>query len=446
MEPTKISARVTGKLRVLDSKNAIVSPAILDQEAASLVPEVFPYADRPKPGLTGMAAAAVCSLAIASVPVFSTSAGLSFIPQALAALGGGMALLSLLNRIPSLHVAVLAYGVLVVFWGITLLSEPELWSDYQTLLKVGLLALACHIVFRSSTQLLLLFAVYCATGAITLLLNWQQLHTLSGAMTGAYVLSERDRFAGTFENANAAGIYGVMLILCGFIVFFNTRTRWRWPLAVLGVLGGLTICFFSGSRKAMLGLGLLVLAVPWMASRGHDDSVFTRSRRRLRIAIIAGLSLIVGGVLFSQLPFAERLIAPFTEGVAAESSSEVRYGMLVKAFELWTTHPVFGCGFEGFSRLSEFGVYSHTTFGEVLCNGGLFGIGLLAFFYILPPWQLVRLLRSGISEEHKRFPIALVAFCAMFTLLSFFAVLFDSREFVPMYAAICGYLQENRFQ
>jgi hypothetical protein len=392
-----------------------------------------------------MAAASVCSLAIASVPVFSTSPGLSFIPQALAVLGAGLALLTLLNRIPSIHVAVLAYGGLVLFWGITLLSEPGLWSDYQTLLKVGLLALACHLVFRSSTQLLLLFGIYCATGAITLLLNWQQLHTLSGSMTGAYVLSEKDRFAGTFDNANAAGIYGVMLMLSGCILFFNSRAWWRWPLAGLGLVGGLTICFFSGSRKAMLGLGLLVLVVPWMASRGQEAHTVGRSRRRFRMAAIIALSLTVGGVLFSQLPFAERLMAPFTEGVAAESSSEVRFGMLVKALELWSTHPVFGCGFEGFSRLSEFGVYSHTTFGEVLCNGGLFGIGLLAVFYILPPWQLLRLLRGSVSGEHTGLPIALFAFCAMFTLLSFFAVLFDSREFVPMYAAICGYLQENRF-
>jgi hypothetical protein len=393
-----------------------------------------------------MTAAAVCSLAIASVPVLSTNQELSFIPQGLAAVGAGLALLTLLRRIPSLHVAVLAYAGLVLFWGITLLSEPELWTDYQTLLKVGLMALACHLVFRSSTQLLLLFGIYCATGAITLLLNWQQLHTLSASMSGAFVLSEKDRFAGTFENANAAGIYGVMLMLSGCILFFNSRAWWRWPLAAIGLVAGLTICFFSGSRKAMLGLGLLVVVIPWMASDTRETNSFERNRRRFRMIALIALSLTAGAILFSQLPFAERLIAPFTEGVAAESSSEVRFGMLVKAFELWSTHPLCGCGFEGFSRLSEFGVYSHTTFGEVLCNGGLFGIGLLAVFYFLPGWQLLRRLRSEPSGEHARLPIALFAFGAMFTLFSFFAVLFDSREFVPMYAAICGYLQENRFR
>jgi O-antigen ligase len=377
------------------------------------------------------------------VPVFSNSQDLSIIPQALAALGAVLALLTLVKRVPSVHVAVLAYCGLVLFWGTTLLSEPELWIDYQSLLKVGLMALACHLVFRSSTQLLLLFGIYCATGVIMLLLNWQQLHALSASMSA---LSERDRFAGTFENANAAGIYGVTLMLCGCIIFFNSRGWWRWPLVVLGLVGGLMICFFSGSRKAMLGLGLLVLVIPWMASRREDAIIYGRSRNRLKMALILVLSLAAGGLLFSQLPFAERLMAPFTEGVAAESSSEVRFGMLVKALELWSAHPLFGCGFDGFARLSEFGVYSHTTFGEVLCNGGLFGIALLGVFYILPARQLLGMLRGGVSGKQARLGIGLFAFWGMFTLMSFFAVLFDSREFVPMYAAVCGYLQENKFR
>jgi hypothetical protein len=418
-----------------------LSSSTIQSQASGVTFGGLPDTARPETGLLGLAAAMVCSLAIGSVPVFSASQDLSFIPQGFAALGVGLALLTALKRIPSPHVAMLAYGALVLFWGITLLSEPELWSDYQTLLKVGLLALACHVVFRSPTGLLLLFGTYCATGAITLLLNWHQLQALSASMT---VLAEKDRFAGTFENANTAGMYGVMLMLSAVIVCFNSRAWWRWPLGALGLVSGLAMCFFSGSRKAMLGLGILILLFPWMSSAGREPARVGRGGRQVRIAAMVLVSLVTGLLLFSKLPFIERLVAPFTEGVSAESSSDMRYGMLVKTFELWTAHPLFGCGFEGFSRLSEFGVYSHTTFGEVLCNGGLFGIGLLAVFYVVPALQLPRLMRQSASGEHPRLGAALFAFWAIFTLLSFFAVLFDSREFVPIYAGICGYLQENR--
>jgi hypothetical protein len=56
------------------------------------------------------------------------------------------------------------------------------------------------------------------------------------------------------------------------------------------------------------------------------------------------------------------------------------------------------------------------------------------------------MLRGGVSGKQARLGIGLFAFWGMFTLMSFFAVLFDSREFVPMYAAVCGYLQENKFR
>lgn len=378
-------------------------------------------------------AAVVCSLAIASVPIFSTAENLSFIPQAFAVLGTGLALTTLLKRIPGVHLSMVSYAVLVLFWSITLLSDPEVWPEYLTLIKVCVLALACHIVFRSKDRLLLLFGTYCASGLVTLGMNWRQIRALGTSMAGSS-LSEKDRFAGTFDNANDAGIYGVMLMLGACIVFFNCRKWWRWPLAAIGLGAGLAICFFSGSRKAMLGLGCLILAVPWMAA-GQGGM---RRWRPVKMAVLLALMAVLGGLLFSRLPFVDRLLEPFSRGIASDSSSELRFAMLTRVFELWAAHPLFGCGFEGFSRLSEFGVYSHTTFGEVLCNEGLVGMALLAVFYFLPGLQLFRMRGLG-----GGFSVGLLTFWAIFTIFSIFAVLFDSREFVPMYAGICGYLQER---
>jgi len=392
-------------------------------------------------GMVAMAAAGVCAAAIGSVPVFSNSDRFSFIPQALAALAVGLACLTLLKRIPRIHVAVMAYTGLVAFWGITLLSEPEIWPEYRTLLKVCVLALAAHVIFRSPRQILLLFAIYTATGLVTLAMNWDEIHVLGASISGAQ-LSEKDRFAGTFLNANSAGTYGVVLMLSGLIMFFNGRGWWRWSFLLIGLLTGLSICFFSGSRKAMLGLAFLAVIVPWMA--GPSRKTRQRSIIRALAAMVVTLALV--GLVLSNLPFVNRLLVPFTEGIAADSSSETRFAMLVKAFELWAANPFFGCGFDGFSRLSEFGVYSHTTFGEVLCNGGIFGFSLLAIFYLLPAVQLLRLARSANGMGSSRLTIGLFAFWGVFTLFSFFAVLFDSREYVPISAAICAYLQEQRGQ
>ena len=391
-------------------------------------------------GTLGLIAASGCALAIGSGPILSTNESLSIVPQILSLLGAGLAALTLLKGIPRFHISLLAYVTLVVFWGITLLSDPDLWPYYQSLLKVCLFAIACYFAFRSRQHLLILFGVYAATGAITVPLNWHQLQALGASMEVSQ-LSDKDRFAGTFQNANVASIYGVLLMLSGLIMGFSIKKWWRWPLTLIGLLAGLLICFFSGSRKGMLGVGLLFLIVPWMAAQSGRNG----RRSSLKIIFFVIISLALGGLLLSQLPFTDRLLVPFKEGVAAESSSRERFAMLQKAVELWGTSPLLGCGFEGFRRLSGFDTYSHTTLGEVLCNAGLFGLGLLGVFYIVPGIQLWRLIRNGAASGLSQIAIALLGFWAIFILFSFFAVMFDSPcEFVPIYAAICGFLQSNR--
>jgi len=132
------------------------------------------------------------------------------------------------------------------------------------------------------------------------------------------------------------------------------------------------------------------------------------------------------------------------EGIGAESSSQLRLEMLEKAVELWLTNPVFGCGFDGFSHLSGYGVYSHTTIGEVLCNGGLVGLGLAGVFYLLPAVHLVVMARRAQDAASARLALGLLSFWSVFALFSCFAVMLDSREYLAMYAGMCGYIQENR--
>jgi O-antigen ligase len=118
--------------------------------------------------------------------------------------------------------------------------------------------------------------------------------------------------------------------------------------------------------------------------------------------------------------------------------------MALKAIELWFASPVWGHGYASFGQLSGFETYSHSTFTEVLCNGGLVGGILIAMFYLLPVRDLVRKIRSTVDPPDRTFAISLLVFWALFMLFSIFAVMFESRDYIPMCAAICGYLQEER--
>jgi len=383
--------------------------------------------------------ALVCSLAIAAISLFGYTEGRTIIPQAISALTVGIAVLTLANRIPSIHIAVFAFMGLLAFWAVTLIDFPEVWIRYQSLLRMSVLALAAHVIFRTPKHLLLLFGVYSATGLIVVAFNWSELDSLGETLSGAEQLLDKDRFAGTFGNANSAGTYATTTLLLALIYFLNSRSRARWPILVSGVLGGLTVVYFTGSRKAMLALGLTALLLPWMATRiGGAAKV-----KWVKWLLISGITVGFCTVLFSRLPYTERLVIELREGVHAESSSDVRATMLTRAFELWKEHPFVGCGFEGFARLSGWGVYSHSTFSEVLCNGGLLGLLLLGLFYAVPGVQLAGLTFSRLHQPEGGLHIGLFALWLQIVLFSLFGVIWYSGETLCIYMAVCGYLQET---
>jgi hypothetical protein len=211
-----------------------------------------------------MLAPVVCAAAVGAIPLFHYTEGRTFIAQALAALGTGVAALTLLKRIPRIYPSVLAFGALTAFWGLSVIEDTEALESYLTMVKMTIFCLATHVVFRTPKRLLLLFGIYAGTALIALGLNWSELQHLRVSVSGSD-LPDKYRFAGTFGNANAAGIYGTMVLLSGLIVFFNTRHWARWPVLLSGAAGGLATCYYCGSRKMVLGLALIALAVPWLA-------------------------------------------------------------------------------------------------------------------------------------------------------------------------------------
>ncbi len=387
----------------------------------------------------GTIPALICSLAIAAFPLFGYTEESNIIAQAISALAVGVAALSLTRRIPSFHFAVLAFMALLAFWGVAVIKSPEVLGAYLRLLKMTALSLAAHVVFRTPKNLLLLFGVFGASGVVGAALNWGDLSSLSASLGGGEALSDKARFAGTFGNANGAGTYATTTLLVALIFFLSSRSRLRWLVLLSGCLGGVVLVYFTGSRKAMLVLGLIALFVPALAiPKGAQGKI-----KWVLWALFSGITIACFALLLDKLPYTERLLVQIRDGVHAESSSDVRASMLAAAFELWKEHPFFGCGFEGFAMFSGFGVYSHSTFSEVLCNGGLFGFVLLGLFYFLPGAQLARLAFSRSRNVDRRLHFGLFALWAQFALFSLFSVMWYTVENLAIYMAICGYLQES---
>jgi O-antigen ligase len=422
-----------------------MSPVIATTSGANVLPEEFQDAHLAqrvgqRTGPLEMAAAVACSVAIAAVPVVSFQESYSIIGKVLALMAAAFAAMTLFKRVPKLHPAMLAYFLLVLFFGFRMVHHPDVWEEYNKLLKVCLLALASHVVFRTQKQIVLLFAIYSSAALITLTLNWGELAAFheSGMMSSSE--GAIDRFAGTLQNANATGMYGITAMLSAMIAFSRMRGFVRWLVLLVGVLSGLGLAYYSGSRKAMIGIGALSLVMPWIVVRARKAGSVPWSRRIVLFAMLVP----VAALILTNLPNSERLLRLFSESDVGSYSGEVRYEMFWSSLRLWRQRPFIGHGYDGFARLSGFGVYSHTTYGELLCNGGLIGLGLISVFYCSPIREMVRLVRSPLDLEKRPLHTGLLTFLVLFAFFSCFAVLFGTRDYISICAAICGYLAASR--
>jgi hypothetical protein len=390
-----------------------------------------------------MLAVVACAVAIASVPVFSRQAGLSIIPQLLALAAVGMAGVTcfLLGRIPRIHLAVIAYLLLVAMWAFTVPDDPAYKAQYLSLVKLSVLTMAVHLVIRTPRHLLFLLGAYSLSGAVALVLNWSEIRDIRYVVESGSANADVTRFEGTFSNANAAGVFAAFAALSSLIVFYNTRHVIRWVILACGVTSGLVIGGLTGSRTGMLGLLIAGMSVPVLALAGKREDLLGKwLKGSLFLLVAAGIAL----ATLTQLPQFERLTR-LTEGADADESTYTRWGMAKECVRIWLDYPVAGAGFQGFQRASWFeGSYSHTTFGEVLANGGVIGFGLLGIFYAWPGLQLVLLVRGSPNPGVRRLALAFLVYCVIFSASSVVAVLHVSRDLVPLWAAICGWLLDFR--
>jgi O-antigen ligase len=388
-----------------------------------------------------LAAASACSLAIAAVPVLSYQEGLSYIPQLLALLSLLTVATKVARQYPKgvgVHRGMIAYGTLVLLFGFTLLEDPGIWNGYLTLIKVFGMALAAHFAFRSPKTLVILFGTYCLAAVITVAANWSDLQDLhyafeTGAMKG-------QRFSGTFGNANTAALYGIMTSLSALIVVAGSKFKMRWLILCVGLGCGMLLVYFSGSRKGMLGLMLLALFSPFIVFEFRKIRLTTV----LKFAALVPVLLFGAWTLIVALPNSQRLTDLFTEGADTDGSTAERYAMLIDAIKLWLKNPILGSGYDGFARHSAYGVYSHSTFAEILCNAGIVGMICIIIFYVFPVWDLARLIIMSNLIGLRSLHVGLLGFWILFGVFSIFSVLFEARDFIPMGAAITGYLVATR--
>ena len=144
----------------------------------------------------------------------------------------------------------------------------------------------------------------------------------------------------------------------------------------------------TGSRKVVVAVlcGTLLFVFVYF-------KYFPQKKIGKKIAIVSVILVVLGLIIYAcfenELLYniignrLEGFVETLTGEGEGEASAEIRYNMIVRAFEMFAQKPLFGWGIEGFAAYSGFWVYSHNNYTETLVSFGIVGFILLYSYKVV---------------------------------------------------------------
>lgn len=282
-------------------------------------------------------------------------------------------------RFTRFHGYWLAFGIycfMSAFWA---WNSSRAFAQGRTIIEVLLIVSLFYIFYQDETNVWKLYNAVKWSGFLAALytiyvLGIGQLFT---------VLINGDRMQVGFANINTIGILAAFaLLITMFEVFFRRFDL----LSVLLCVPSLLVVFASGTRKALLiiGLGLIMI----LYYRYKHRNMLKNLLRYVGIAIIIVivLNLLVAMPIMSGiLERMSGLLAFVTGEGMADSSVLTRSEMIALGLKQFIKTPFFGIGMgnsnELLMRTYGWDSYLHNNFVELLCGGGIVGFVLYYAMY-----------------------------------------------------------------
>jgi O-antigen ligase len=305
-----------------------------------------------------------------------------------------------------------------------------------TYAEYTVIAFCLSLVVTERAQLIAVMGALAASAIFVAYANHGAMHESAQAISQAGQL-RRDisdaRTGGTFlGDANSLGMYAVVAVVAAVTLYFSTGKRSMLALSAVSSICAAYLAFFTGSRTAILGMAVTLAFVLWLA---------LRLRKAIgRLAVVAALALVGGGgVWIYNNPYLSR----FDMG---EASFVGRRDLLRVSWGVWLHDPIIGVGYDTFVKVSGTGHGTHCTPLEVLCNGGLVGLGIYAAFW----WRACKSLRAGLAA-HPGAKEAMLLYCTglYLTVLALFSMVnftYQDEFYLVLNGCVLGYLRSREFQ
>lgn len=273
---------------------------------------------------------------------------------------------------------------------------------------------------RTLAQLLVMALIVSYYARNTRCVSWLFWAVLAGVLiisvaavvTGDFARSEVEgeeaRLSGLAMNANSFGIsvtYGVAILL----YFFRALKSKILKAVIIGaLLVAIRFVIASGSRKSILGLGLLIVC--WFVfSYGKE------LRRRPMLVLVMLTGMVALGFYIAYELRDTVLMRRLLHLEAEAEGGGLRMTMIKEGIRLTLAHPILGLGLNNFRFYSVTGLYSHNNFVEVFSGVGIPGGILYFMIYAIIFWRLHKVGKMNLMPNARN--VIIIFKCLMLLLL-----------------------------
>ena len=329
-----------------------------------------------------------------------------------------------------------------VTWGLTGVFVAKyvalFWNDWQTLPQIWLMIVIIGGLTHSRKALSVHLLAFLLGVAVVGGYSW---------VTGEYQRAEvvGERVTGLAVNANSFG--WIMLLGTVTMAYFwmlPTRQRLlKYTVLIAGMVAAVFATVMTGSRKAILGLGLFYLAWVWFCYRKQ-----MRQRHATAFAVLLGLAVVAAGfyVLVSQTFVAERFQETWEllKGERTRGGGAERIQLYKDAWGIFLKYPILGVGMGNFILYSTQWHYSHSEYMAVLCGTGIPGFLLYFAIYVVMWRRTSKVVKHGGDPQAVRIAGLFRALLIVVLVTNFGSWNYDSKYSWIVFASFFGYLNVVR--
>lgn len=178
-------------------------------------------------------------------------------------------------------------------------------------------------------------------------------------------------------NSNP-NLLGTILNLGLFCLLYRTKFSFKSLSWIIPEICLLTYnIVMTGSRKSFfVATGMLMI---WGYSMIGSVMKNGSKKQKVLVWIFVAIAVLAFIRFFNDFVTNTELFSRM-KTMKNEDSNDSRVGMYLAAFEIFKKHPFWGAGLDQYQFLSGFGLYSHSTYAEMISSFGFFG----SWLYIAP--------------------------------------------------------------